>query len=57
MGLGVATLLVGYFCLSRGPEDNPLSLTVAPILLVLAYCVLIPVSIVLKGKDTDPNAK
>lgn len=57
MGLGIATLLVGYFFLSKGPEENPLSLSVAPVLLVLAYCVLIPVSIVLKGKDTDPNAK
>jgi hypothetical protein len=47
----VATLLLGYFCLSRGPEDNPLSLTVAPILLVLGYCVIIPVSIILKGRD------
>ena len=34
-----ATLLLGYADLARGGE------TIAPVLLVLAYCVLIPVAI------------
>ena len=52
--LGIVTLIVGYICLSRGPTENPLSLTVAPILLVLAYCVIIPLAIVKKSKtDND----
>ncbi|MDI6839459.1 MAG: hypothetical protein QMD71_01170 [bacterium] len=40
--LGVLFILVGYLTLSKG------SLTLAPILLVLGYCVLIPVGIFLK---------
>ncbi len=41
-GSAAAALLLGYADLWRGGE------TVAPILLVLAYCVLVPVAI-LKG--------
>lgn len=38
-GLSAATLLAGYADLWRGGE------TVAPILLVVAYCILIPIAI------------
>lgn len=38
-GLAAATLILGYADLWRGGE------TVAPILLVIGYCVLIPVAI------------
>jgi uncharacterized membrane protein HdeD (DUF308 family) len=42
MGAGVLTIIVGYLFLAKG------SITVAPILLVAGYCVLIPVSILVK---------
>jgi len=48
-GLGV--ILIGYFCLAQPPVDGALSLTVAPILLVLGYCVLIPIALLLGGPD------
>lgn len=38
-GLAAAALLLGYLDLARGGE------TIAPILLVLGYCVLVPVAI------------
>jgi hypothetical protein len=44
MGLGVATLVAGYVSLSRG------SITLAPILLVLGYCVLIPASLLIRSR-------
>ncbi|MFH0920707.1 MAG: hypothetical protein V1913_10115 [Fibrobacterota bacterium] len=53
LALGLATLIVGYICLSRGPIDNPLSLSVAPVLLVAAYCVIIPIAIIKKNKKGD----
>jgi hypothetical protein len=49
--LGFVLLIVGYFALSRGPAENALSLSVAPVLLVLAYCVLVPIAIIRKTKD------
>jgi hypothetical protein len=48
---GIAVILLGYFLLGRG------SISAAPLLLVLGYCVIIPLSIILwirqPGKKTD----
>lgn len=41
LGAGAAVILVGYLALAAG------STTVAPILLVLGYCVVIPLGIFL----------
>lgn len=42
LGAGVASIMVGFFMLAQG------SLHIAPILLVLGYCVLLPVGIIKK---------
>jgi Flp pilus assembly protein TadB len=42
---GVAALVIGYLALSRG------SITVAPVLLVLGYCVLIPSALLIRRRD------
>jgi hypothetical protein len=41
-GLGVLSVILGFVTLSQG------STTLAPILLILGYCVIIPISILLK---------
>lgn len=38
-GIALATIVVGYVDLARGGE------TIAPILLVLGYCVFVPIAI------------
>ena len=38
-GLAIATLVLGFADLARGGE------TIAPILLVVGYCVLVPIAI------------
>ena len=43
LGLGIAVIAIGYVSLSRG------SITLAPVLLVLGYCVLIPASLLIRG--------
>lgn len=48
--IAIALLVVGYVLLGQGPVDNPLSKTVAPIILVAVYCVLIPYAIMAKDK-------
>lgn len=50
---GLLVIGLGYVLLSIPPADGFLSLTMAPILLVLGYCVIIPVSLLLK--DTSPS--
>lgn len=42
LALGVAVLVAGYLSLSRG------SLTLAPVLLVTGYCVLIPAALLVR---------
>jgi len=39
---GIISIIIGYLFLSKG------SITVAPILLVLGYVILIPISIIIK---------
>jgi len=45
LGLGVATLVMGYVALSRG------STTMAPVLLVAGYCILIPASLLIRARN------
>jgi len=49
--IGIVVIIVGYISLSAG------SITLAPILLILGYCVLIPISIIIKGKSEKPTAE
>jgi hypothetical protein len=44
LALGVGVLVAGYVALSRG------SITLAPLLLALGYCVLIPGSLLIRGR-------
>jgi ABC-type microcin C transport system permease subunit YejB len=39
--------------LGTGPADNPVSLSVAPIILTIAYVVIIPLGILYSGKEKD----
>ena len=51
--IGILLLVIGFICLATGPADNPISLTVAPLILVLAYVVVIPLGILFTGKKHD----
>jgi len=47
LGVGVAVLAIGYVSLAKG------SLTLAPVLLVTGYCVLIPASLLVRGPGSN----
>ena len=51
--VGLVVIVIGYIALSRPPANNPWSLTVAPLLLVLGYCIIIPIAIMVKGKKEE----
>ena len=53
IAVGVLLLVIGFLCLATGPADNPISLSVAPIILVIAYMVVIPLGILFTGKKQD----
>ena len=50
VAIGVLLIAVGFFCLGQGPAENPVSLTVAPLILVFAYLVVVPIGILWGGK-------
>jgi hypothetical protein len=53
LGIGLATIIVGYLLMSNGMGvdnwDNPLAVSVAPVILVIGYCVIIPLAIMFGG--------
>jgi len=49
--IGLFVIVLGYITLGYG------SITLAPILLVLGYCVIIPIAIIINGgKEKTPEA-
>jgi hypothetical protein len=48
---GLLAIVLGYFTLSQG------DITLAPILLVLGYCVIIPIAILYRGKENSPSTE
>ena len=53
LGFGILTVIIGFVLMSQGPWDNPLSLTVSPIVLLFAYFVIFPLSILYKKKNSS----
>ena len=54
LGIGLLTIVIGYVALSQQPWDSTMPLVVAPILLVLGYCVIIPLGILYRHKKETP---
>ena len=52
---GLASILIGYVCLRIPPAEGFLSLTLAPVLLVIGYCILIPLAILARGQTEESD--
>ncbi len=51
--IGLLIIVIGYVFMAQGPADSFWSLTLAPILLVISYCIIIPISIIYRKKSTQ----
>ncbi len=51
LGIGLLVIIVGYIALSVPTVEGFSPLVLAPILLILGYCVIIPVGILYKRKE------
>ncbi len=49
--IGILVIILGYIFLAQGPADSFWSLTLAPILLVISYCIIIPISILYRKRS------
>lgn len=54
---GLLAIVLGYVALAQPPWDGTMPLVIAPILLVLGYCVLIPVGILIRKKAPAEDSR
>jgi len=40
--VGIVVIAIGFFMIGRSPWDNPISLSVAPIVLLIGYLIIFP---------------
>ena len=52
LAIGILTIIIGFIFMSQPPVNSFMSITLAPIVLLLAYIFIIPYSIML-GRDQD----
>ena len=52
-GLGLLIILLGYLIMATGETESIQSVKIAPIILVIGYCIVIPLAILLKPKNTN----
>ncbi len=56
IGAGIVVLIIGYFLMSQDSVDGFLPTVVAPIVLIIGYCVIIPYGILKKpAKPAETN--
>ena len=55
--LGFALLVIGYYLMSLGSWDSTESLIISPIILVIAYILIFPLSIFSGKKDSADKSK
>jgi hypothetical protein len=56
LGIGLVVIVLGYFAMIEGSVEGFLPLVLAPILLVLGYCVMIPLGIMYrKSRKADAS--
>lgn len=51
IGVGIALIILGYFFMSANSVDGFLPTTVAPILLIIGYCIVVPFGILFNDKS------
>ncbi|MCF8242434.1 MAG: DUF3098 domain-containing protein [Melioribacteraceae bacterium] len=52
LATGVVIVIIGFFLMAQGPWDNPVSMTISPLVLLVAYLIIFPLSIMYKKKRT-----
>ncbi len=55
LSIGIVLLIIGYTLMSTDPWDNPIALTLSPIVLLIAYLVFFPLSIFYKKKSDNKS--
>ncbi|MBN1406708.1 MAG: hypothetical protein JW956_02900 [Calditrichaceae bacterium] len=51
--IGLLSIVMAFILMAQPPVDGFLSRTLAPVILVIAYLVIIPIAIFIRDKKTD----
>jgi hypothetical protein len=52
---GVIAIIIGYVVMSFGDDVSPLSVDIAPVILVIGYCVIVPLGIIYRKKRPEDS--
>lgn len=52
---GLLLVVFGYVLMAQDPWYNPISLTISPIVLLVAYIIVIPFSIIITKKNSKKD--
>lgn len=53
LGIGILIIALGYVALAQEPWDNFFAIVIAPIVLLIGYCIVIPLGILYKNKKEN----
>lgn len=56
IGIGIALIILGYFFMSENSVSGFLPTTLAPILLITGYCIVVPIGILYNDKSDSEKA-
>ena len=50
-GIGLCVIMLGYIVMVTGETESLQSVKIAPLILVVGYCIIIPAAILIKPED------
>ncbi len=53
--VGIGIIIFGYILMAQGPWDNPVSLSLSPIVLLFGYIIVIPLAILFNSRRKDKD--
>ena len=57
IGVGILFIIAGYIAMSGNVVEGFSQLTLSPLLLLIGYCVLIPIGIIYRKKEKAPTSE
>ena len=52
-GIGLLTIIIGYIVMASGETESIQSVKIAPLILIVGYCIIIPAAILVKPKNKE----
>ena len=50
-GIGLCVIILGYIVMATGETESLQSVKIAPLILIVGYCIIIPAAILIKPED------